>query len=218
MKSILLTLVLIFPAIITFAQTDSTTIYYRGIDNNELRNICDLSDIQIEKIFCKDTLLRGKVFNVIIKEFKKGKVNYTKNFNITAEKQRIPMVMNGDTLIYEIDYTDKTGFGNSTDSLTLTFAGILKKDKFRLKINYPGLSFSQELKGQNNYSLRAVNSCSGNKMKIPINTEYPIVAYTPPFDTGSGIKSYCMLGEENVLNWFDKFKVKHYYVIYLEIK
>ncbi len=217
-KTILLTLVLIFQVFVTFSQTDSTTIHYKGIENKVLRTICELTDLQIEKIFCTDTLLRGKVFNVIIKEFKKGQIRSEKNFNITAKKQRIPMVVNGDTLIYEIDYTDKTGFGNSTDSLYLTFAGILKKDKFKLKVEYPGMSIIHELKGQSNYSLRAASSCSDNKIRVPINTEYPVLVYTPPFDTGAELQSYCMLGEENVLDWYDKYKVKHYYVIYLEIK
>ena len=217
MKRILLTLTFIISTLVSFSQTDSTKIYYKNIEDRNLRTICDLSDIQIEKIFCNDTLLRGKVFNVIIKEFKKGKVNSTKNLNISAEKQQIPMVVNGDTLIYEIDYTDKTGFGNSTESLTLTFAGILKKDKFKLKIEYPGVGITQELNGKENYSLRAINSSSDN-IKVPVNNEFPILAYTPPFDTGFGLNSYCMLGEESVLDWYEKFKVKHYYVIYLEIK
>ena len=217
MKRILLTLTFIISTLVSFSQTDSTKIYYKNIEDRNLRTICDLSDIQIKKIFCNDTLLRGKVFNVIIKEFKKGKVNSTKNLNISAEKQQIPMVVNGDTLIYEIDYTDKTGFGNSTESLTLTFAGILKKDKFKLKIEYPGVGITQELNGKENYSLRAINSSSDN-IKVPVNNEFPILAYTPPFDTGSGLNSYCMLGEESVLDWYEKFKVKHYYVIYLEIK
>lgn len=218
MKTILLSLVLIFPIIVTFSQTDSTTIYYKEIENKDLRTICELTDIQVEKIFCEDTLLRGKVFNVIIKEFKKGKINSEKNLNISAEKRRIPMVVNGDTLMYTIDFTDKTGFNKSTESVSITFAGILKENKFKLKIEYPGMSFSQELKGGNNYSLRSANSCSDDKIRIPINTEYPVLAYTPPFDMGNGTGSYCMLGEENVLDWYEKFKVKHYYVIYLEIK
>ena len=33
-----------------------------------------LSDIQIQKIYCEDTLLKGKVFNFIIKEFKKTSI------------------------------------------------------------------------------------------------------------------------------------------------
>ena len=48
--------------------------------------------------------------------------------------------------------------------------------------------------------------------------EYPILAYTPPFNTGTEVRSYCILGEEDVLDWYDKFNVKHYYVFYVEIK
>jgi len=217
MKIILLSLIFIISALITFSQTDSTTIYYKNIEDSDLRTICNLSDIQILKIFCNDTLLSGKVFNIIIKEFKKGKVNSTKNLNIKAEKQQIPMVMNGDTVIYEIDFTNKTGFGSSTKSLTLTFAGVLKKDKFKLKIEYPGLGITQELNGKENYSLRAINS-SSSKMKVPINNEFPVLAYTPPIDTGTELQSYCMLGDKGIEDWYIKFKVKHFYIIYLEIR
>jgi hypothetical protein len=181
-------------------------------------NICELSDIQIQKIYCEDTLLKGKVFNFIIKEFKKGKINSTINLNITAQKQRFPFVMNGDTMFYEIDFTDKTGFGDATKSVSITFAGVLKQDKFKLKIGYPGLNTATELKGKSNYSLRLANSCSDNKIKVPINNAYPVLAYSPPFDTGSNVQSYCMLGEENISDWYSKFKVKHYYAIYVEIK
>ncbi|MCL2649407.1 MAG: hypothetical protein FWD60_00085 [Candidatus Azobacteroides sp.] len=217
-KTILMMGFLILPAITMFSQVDSTTIYYREITNNELITICDLSGIQIEKIFCKDTLLRGKVFNIIIKEYKKGKICSEKNLNIKAEEQRIPMKINGKSITYIIDFTDKTGFGNSTDSLSLTFAGLWYKNNFKLIIRYPGMSFTRTLKGKSNYSLRPANSCSESELKVPINKEYPILVYTPPFDTGTKLRSYCLLGEEDVLNWYEKFNVKHYYVFYIEIK
>ena len=217
-RVILLIGFLIFPTIAVFSQTDSTTIYYRGIENSELSTICDLTDIQIQKIFCKDTLLRGKVFNLIIKEYKKGNVCSEKNLNIKAEEKLIPMVINGNPINYIMDYTNKTGFGKSTDSLTITFAGLWSKNKFKLNIKYPGVSMTQVLKGKNDYSLRPANSCYSNEIRVPIHTEYPILAYTPPFDTGSEVLSYCLLGEEDVHDWYDKFKVKHYYVIYLEIR
>ena len=218
MKKTLLLLSLIFCSIISSAQIDSTTIYYKSLENKELKTICDLANIQVEKISCNDTLLRGKVFNFIIKEFKKGIVSSEKNLNITARKEQIPMVVDGKNIIYTIDYTSKTGFGNSNDSLTITFAGLLNKKKFKLNIEYPGMGISREIKGDENYLLKIANSCSENKIRVPVNVEYPILAYTPPFDTGTKIQSYCILGEENVLDWYKKFKVKHYYVIYLEIK
>jgi hypothetical protein len=217
-KKLSLILTLLIKSFALFSQTDSTIIYYKYLEDKDLINICELTGIQIQKIYCEDTLLKGKVFNIAIKEFKKGKINTNINLNINAKKQKIPLLMNGDTMFYEIDYMDKIGFGDSTKSVSLIFSGILKKDKFKLKIGYPGLSITQELKGKNNYSLRKVNSCSDNNMKVPINIEYPILAYTPPFDTGSNIQSYCLLGEENINDWYDKFNVKHFYVIYLEIK
>lgn len=217
MRKIILILIAILPLTV-YSQVDSTTIYYKSIENDDIRNICDLTNIQIQKIFCKDRSLQGKVFNVIIKEFKKGRVISNEDLDISADIKKIPMVVNGDTMIYVIDYTDKTGFGKATDSLTISFTGLLTKNNFKLKIRFPGMSITKDLKGKSHYSLRMANSCSDNKIRIPINTDYPILAYTPPFDTGSGLNSYCMLGEENVLDWYDKFNVKHYYIIYLEIK
>jgi hypothetical protein len=218
MKKTLLLLSLISLSIISSAQTDSTTIYIKGIENDELKTICDLTNIQAEKIYCTDTLLRGKVFNFIIKEFKKGIIISEDNLNIVAKNEQIPMVVNGKNIIYNIDYTSHTGFGNSTDSLTITFAGLLNKKKFKLYIKYPGMEIHKELKGTEDYVLKMANSCLENEIRVPVNAEYPILAYTPPFDTGTVIKSYCLLGEENVLDWYNKFKVKHYYVIYLEIR
>ena len=217
-KTILMTVFLIFPTITIFSQIDSTMIFYRRIENKELITICELADIQIIKIFCKDTLLRGKVFNIIIKEYKKGKICSEKNLNIKAEVQKIPMVINGKSIVYHIDFTDKTGFGKSTDSIALTFAGLWNKNNFKLNINYPGVSVTHILKGKSNYSLRPANPCSDSELIVPIHTEYPILVYTPPFDTGTELSSYCILGEEDVLDWYNKFNVKHYYVFYVEIK
>ena len=217
MKKIILILIAILPVVL-FSQTDSTDIYFRSIENVDIRNVCDISNIQIQKIFCKDKLLKGKVFNFIIKEFKNGKIVSTYNLDVSPKIEKIPMVVAGDTMIYVIDYTEKTGFGKNTDSITVSFVGKLTKKKFRMKIDFPGMSFIRNLKGNENYSLRPAASCSNFKVKVPVGSEYPIIAYTPPFDTGSGLNSYCLLGEENVLDWYKKFKVKHYYVIFIEIK
>ena len=102
--------------------------------------------------------------------------------------------------------------------LNYAIAGLWNKNNFKLYIRYPGVSFTHILKGKRNYSLRPANPCSESELKVPINTEYPILAYTPPFDTGAGLFSYCLLGEEDVLNWYEKFNMKHYYVFFVEIK
>lgn len=110
MKKLFLIISILSSALTGYSQTDSTIIYSKFIEDEDLANICDLADIQIQKIYCEDTLLKGKVFNIIIKEFKKGKINSKINLNISAKKERIPFLMNGDTVYYEMDYTGHTGF------------------------------------------------------------------------------------------------------------
>ncbi|MEI6880856.1 MAG: hypothetical protein WCK82_05970 [Bacteroidota bacterium] len=217
MKKIFTPLFLVIP-ILLFSQVDSTEIYFKSIENEDLKTICDLSDIQITKIICKDTLLKNKVFNLVFKEYKKGKITSVENLNISNFEQRIPFIVNGDTMIYVINMVEKAGFGEGTDSLVISLAGIYKDNIFKLNIQYPGLTISKNLKGKKDYQLREVYSCFDSKIKIPIKKEYPILAYTPPFDTGSSLKSYCMLGDEKVELWYEKFKLKHYYAIYIEIK
>ena len=75
MKKLLLFLtVVLSSALIGYSQTDSTILHYKYIEDKDMINICELSDIQIQKIYCEDTLLKGKVFNFIIKEFKKTSI------------------------------------------------------------------------------------------------------------------------------------------------
>ena len=126
MKKLVSILMLLVSSSISFAQADSTTIRFKSIEDKSLRTICNLTGIQIRDIFCEDTLLKGKVFNVIIKEFKKGKVHSSINLDIKAGIVQIPILVGGDSMIYEIDYTEKAGFGDATKSLSVTFAGILK--------------------------------------------------------------------------------------------
>ncbi len=218
MKKTFLILFAILP-IMVFSQIDSTVIYFNNwVEDNDTRTICDLSNIQIIKILSKDTILRGKVFNFKIKEIKKGKIVSEDNLNISNKVEKIPMVINGDTMIYVIDMFDKAGYGKSTDTLLITFAGLLDKKGFKLKIDFPGMGFNKKLKGKDDYLLRVANSKYNNKIKVPINSEYPVLVYTPPINTGAELNSYCLLETENILDWYDKFKIKHYYVIYIEIK
>jgi hypothetical protein len=217
MKTFLLILILAMPLML-FSQIDSTELYFKSVDNDDIRTICELADIQIIKIISKDTLLKNKVFNFIIKEFKKGKIVSSDDLNISNKVDKTPIVVNGDTLIHVVHMLEKAGFSEGRDSLLITISGIYKNDIFKLYIQYPGIKFSKNLKGKKNYLLREAIKCSENKIKVPVNKEYPILVYTPPFADESPIQSYCILLEENVEKWCEKFKVKHFFGIYLEIK
>jgi hypothetical protein len=217
MKKILL-IIFSLLQLMAYSQIDSTEIVYRTIDNADLRTICDLAQIQVIKVECTDKQLRGKVFNLIIKEITKGKVTSEDNFYIDSKERQIPMVVGKDTVNYVISMIDKAGFADGIDTFSITFAGIFKDGVFKLKIRYPGLGYERELKGKIDYILKEAAVCSDNRIKIPINHPFPILAYTPPMETESDISSYCLLGGDNIEDWNSKFKIKHFYVFYLEIK
>lgn len=200
------------------AQSDSTTIYFKSVENEDLQTICELSDIQILKMVSYYTLLRNKVFNLVIREYKKGKLISEDDLKLTGETQTIKAVVNGDTVRFLMPMVDKVGFKTMSKSFTLTFAGILKNNVFKLNISYPGLGFTQKFKGTPDYQLRAINNCSGDNIRVPVNQVFPLLAYTPPFKTGSRLNSYCILGEEKVSEWYAKFKVEHFYAICLQIR
>jgi len=218
MKKILFILFSVLPSLL-FSQVDSTEIYFKTVDSEDLRTICSLTDIQIIKLVSYDKQLKGKVFNLIIKEFNKGKIIKEDNLKLTRGPEKIPFVVNGDTMIYESHMSDYAGFNDNRnkDSLVVTFSGKLKRGIFKLNINYPGLVFPRVLKGKSDYRLRQINRSEKGKLTIPINEEFPILAFTSPFKSNSSFQSYCLLDQASINEWYDKFKIKRFYVIYLEI-
>lgn len=123
MKTFFAIIILSLPLVL-FSQTDSTELYFKSVDDYDIRTICDLSDIQIIKIICKDTLVKNKVFNLIIQELKKGKIVSSDNLNISNKVVQIPMEVNGDTIINVLPMREKAGFGQSRDSMLITIAGV----------------------------------------------------------------------------------------------
>ena len=50
MKKLFLFLTVLSSALTGYSQTDSTILHYKYIEDKDLINICELSDIQIQKI------------------------------------------------------------------------------------------------------------------------------------------------------------------------
>jgi len=60
-KKLFLFLTILSSALTGYSQTDSTMLQYKYIEDKDLINICELSDIQIQKIYCEDTALNGRM-------------------------------------------------------------------------------------------------------------------------------------------------------------
>ncbi len=216
MKPFFLSLILISLVLLSYSQKDSTTIYFDMVWDRDIKNICDVSDIQLEKVTCRDTLMRGKDFNVIIKEYKKGVVQSTTKFDSKEDKKQVQMIVDGELTMSEFYYSSGTKFDNADDSFTITFVGKFENNRIKYKVDFPTTSSMREFKAKENYIMRHMSYAP--MIEVPLDKEYPILAYSPIFDSYNKEGLYIMPGADNVFNWYKQFGVKHYYVFFLEIK
>lgn len=211
---IALLLISVFP--LTKAQ-DSTSISFIHA-NRELSLLNSLNNIQYTGFTCNDTTARGKRFLVHIEEYVNGEKIPCDSADLQCKEELIPMEVNEKTVQYRFDPCSRKTFPDEENTFTVALAGKLEADTFRLFIDYPAIRLSKKLKGSTDYSLRPISCDSGDKATIPIGKLTPVFAYTPPFDTQKGMSSYCILGTENVGDWFRKFGLKHYYILYVIIE
>jgi hypothetical protein len=209
---------LLIASLNVFSQKDSTEIEFEYLENDELILSNELNDIQMLTFKCSDTSMLNKRFFITIEEFEKGKLREKANFSLTCEEQRIPMIVGSDTMIYVMNSCDHIEFDNPEESFKIKFAGKFKSDdSLKLFIKYPSIRFTTKLKGKENYSLREIILKENGKAKISTLTKVPIMAYTPPFDAGQ-INNYCILEDAMPEKWYEKFKIQHFYIFYLNIE
>lgn len=219
MKTILTSFFLLL-TVTFYAQTDSTKIKFTYLEDNDLREIIDLLDIQFLSFHCYDTLMRDKKFFVTISEYKSGNIVTKDTLNGDCDEQVYEMQI-GDKLVnLHINTCEKITFLPENNSHSIKLIGKLDEQNLKLKIRHPGVINQKILTGNKNYKLRPINECDNKGyLQVPINKEIPIITYAPPAPSVSGqVNSYCILGEEDVNNWYKKFKIEHYYVIGLIIE
>jgi hypothetical protein len=214
----LILIVLVLLNINAYSQKDSTLIQFNYLENEDLRLMNELNGIQMFTLSCSDTLMKGKRFILSIREYNLGKLSKIDSLGLICEKKEIPVVVGTDTMIYEFNICDQITYKDISKEFKIKFAGKFQNDSLHLIIRYPNLGLNKKLKGGENYLFRETQAQVNGKTKISLNSEIPIFAYTGPFEGGSGFNSYCMLNNEPPEIWYDKFKVMHYYLFYLEIK
>ncbi|MBK7570742.1 MAG: hypothetical protein IPI10_03640 [Bacteroidetes bacterium] len=205
-------------SISALAQNDSTTLHFQYTSSSELAISNELNGIQYISIVSRDTLMHDKQFLLSMKEYKNGKQITEDHFGLNGKVQNIPIINGTDTSYYTFNPSDKVKFPTTDSIFAIQVAGRLEEKDFLLKVNYPGIRFTRTLKGNSAYSLREVQCSADHDLKIPINSTVPVLAYTLPFETGQGGNFYCILGSEEVEKWYTKFKVKHYYVFFIEVR
>ncbi|MEY2829840.1 MAG: hypothetical protein RIQ33_1698 [Bacteroidota bacterium] len=199
------------------AKSDSATVFFT-YPNEETMLLNQLNDIKYINIICKDKKAKGCHFFLSVDEYKNGKLNKLDKYSDTCIPETIMFLVGKDTVREKIDLCDKITFGEKDSVFKITIAGKLNGRKFRMIQNFPAMSTEVELKAKNDFTLKEINCINDGEMKMALNQTTAILSFSPPFKSESGsASSYCILGTEEVNKWYQKFKVKHYYIINLKI-
>jgi hypothetical protein len=208
-----------------FSQVDSVLFMYKYQRDVPSRMLYDLLNIQYISAVCADTNLRGKHFFLTVDEYKEGKLVNHDDLQIKERVDTIPEVTGkGDTLKHIIDWGRLCLFDTYFKEVSINLMGQFQNDSMKLLLNYLGVVRQGVLECKEDFLLRAVNQCgASDSFYIPTNKEVPIFVFTSPFkikgdDGVVRYGDYCILGTQNIKDWYKLFKIEHYYVFNLLIK
>ena len=204
----LLFLLLVLSVFSARAQTDSTfarAIF--GFKEEETQELAFVMNVEKYTISFKDALLKGKVFNFTMKEYKEGVLVNTKKF-ITNDSQK-----------------DFYRFDKIADSLVIKAYALQKSaNRTKVTIRFPrvgkNIDFDVSMTDADRYSLRTdILDYKNGLTKIPVNRSFPFLVYTLPYES-DGFLLYCSLAQSKVPveQWYQKFKIKHFAVFELKIE
>jgi len=198
MKKQFLLLLLTFWGHITFGQSNAIIEAKRGLNFNDLQHILYFEGISNQKFSIKSDSLKGKDYQIIIKEFKLGKLSKTDT------------VFNSKELEY---------FRIKSDSLS--FAVLTKMTDFAyFKIQFQFDGFSSDRKysvATSNKDKFTLKSFFGPKTQLPINLKGMnyFLAYMMPYVKQDKSEAYCEVAQSGLdpEKLHDKYKIPHYFLI-----
>lgn len=207
-------------SLILFAKTDSTKINFKyGFQDSETKLLADLINVEKITISFSDKNLVGKKFMISKDEFVIGEKKEEKAL-IKCGKDSVITVIGEDTIHYMLpDECEKISYQKKDSIFSIQILCDNSSDTAKFIIEFPRISIifyigKKELPG---YHIKDIFS-SYNTEFIPVNQKIPIIAFSPPFDMGSGVSNYCILTNKPVEEWNKYYKLNHYVVFYLEIK
>jgi hypothetical protein len=192
-----------------FAQTTDSVIIQDsyGTENKEVLDLIQFLQVDIYKVKIIFPGMINKKVIVSYVEYKKGKIN--KQAKIFDDKN-----------ISAWYFTPKQ---NDSVFSFKVFSQSKTPDFVDIMFMYPGISktLSFEIERRNDYSMRdAILSNGKRQTQVGLNQKYPLLVYSLPYEDPSkpGWKDNCGLSKEGVPpeKWWDKYKVPHYIVFYIE--
>jgi hypothetical protein len=198
MKKQLVSLILILCGYFSYGQTNATIKTKHGLNFHDVQNILYFEGISNQKFNIRSDSLKGKNYQVIIKEFTGGKLTV------------IDTVFNSKEDEYFRIKTDSLNFSVLTKMSDLNF--------FKIQFQFDGFSAGRKYPVlPSEHDKFALKSFFGPKSELPINlagSTY-ILAYMMPYVRPDKSEAYCEVAQSGIdpEKLYDKYKIPHYYLI-----
>lgn len=203
MKTKIVFILLIFSFQINYSQKTVKMITEYGSKNTEISNLMLFQNIESEKISFESSEIKGKFYEINLKEFKNGKLVNTKNlFDLKIV----------DYLKIDSTYTSFNYFSKIEDDKMVVF--IQTPHAYSEKMTF------KLTKGKgSDYVLKDFQR-DKEFLSVSLNEEFPILTIITPVKQENGRSSYCEVAQSEIVpeKYWEKFKIPHYFVISVKFK
>jgi hypothetical protein len=198
MRKLFIFLFLIFVGCFSYGQSNAIIETKQGLSFSDLQNILYFERIGYQKFNIKSNEINGKNFEIIIKEFKEGKL------------VKIDTVFNSN---------EDEDFKLKSDSLSFAvLTQISELNYFKIWFQFNGFSKDRKYPVQPSEKEKfALKNFFGAKTELPINLNglNYFLAYMMPFVKKDKSEAYCEVAQSGTdpEKLYDKYKIPHYFLI-----
>ena len=197
MKKILLSILVLISFQNVQSQKTVKMVTEYGAKNRELEEVLSFENIGLETLSFESNEIKNKYYTIKITEYKSGKVVNSK------------ILFDGAGSEYFI-----------IDSTFTSFKFFTKMENSKLKTYLKGKGFGSRQdffdlhEGNGKYVLKDFQGAK-KFLNVPLEKEFPILAIITATKHSDGSGSYCEVAQSETSpeNFFEKFKIPHYYII-----
>lgn len=202
MKKKIILLTILFLVQLNYSQKTVKMTTEYGAKNKELQEILSFENIGLETLNFESIEIKGKYYEINIKEFKNGKLVKTK------------VLFEGNDSEYFIIDSTFTSFKFFTKMENNKLKTFLKGNRFGSRQEFFDLE-----DGNGKYVLKDFQG-SKKFLNVPLNEEFPILAIITATKHKDGSGSYCEVAQSEIApeKFGEKFSIPHYFIISMKFK
>ena len=202
MKKRVMLFAILFAFQLNYSQKTVKMTTEYGAKNRELQEVLSFENIGLETLNFESNEIKGKYYEINIKEFKNGKLIKTKS-----------LFEGNDSEYFIIDSTF-TSFKFFTKMENNKLKTFLKGNRFGSRQEFFDLE-----DGNGKYVLKDFQG-SKKFLNVPLNEEFPILAIITATKHKDGSGSYCEVAQSEIApeKFGEKFNIPHYFIISMKFK